>query len=132
MSKKEYSEEQIEEILSNPNVKTCSSKYITFTDEFKVKALELDKRYLLPREIFKKFWFPEYIINTKIPKQTLGTLRYKERNEWISWVISSKKGRLKKERIDFNNMTKDEKIQYLETENAYLKELHKQIYWHYP
>jgi hypothetical protein len=55
MSKKEYSEEQIEEILSNPNVKTCSSKYITFTDEFKVKALELDKKHLLPREIFKKF-----------------------------------------------------------------------------
>lgn len=132
MSKKEYSEEQIEEILSNPNVKTCSSKYITFTDEFKVKALELDKKHLLPREIFKKFWFPEYIINTKIPKQTLGTLRYKERNEWISWVISSKKGKPKKEKIDFNNLTKDEKIQYLETENAYLKELHKQIYWHYP
>jgi hypothetical protein len=43
MSKKEYTKEEIQELMSNPNVKSCTSKYITFTDEFKVRAIELDK-----------------------------------------------------------------------------------------
>ena len=43
MSKIEYTKEQIQELLSNPNVKSCTSKYITFTDEFKVRAIQLDK-----------------------------------------------------------------------------------------
>jgi len=42
MSKREYTKEQIEELLKNPYVKDCSTKYITFTDDFKVKALGLD------------------------------------------------------------------------------------------
>jgi len=44
MLKQEYNEEQIMEILKNPNVKSCSSKYITFTDEFKIEVLKLDKK----------------------------------------------------------------------------------------
>jgi hypothetical protein len=40
MSKQEYNDEQIEELLSNSNVKGCTSKYITFSDDFKLKALE--------------------------------------------------------------------------------------------
>ncbi len=67
MSKQEYSKEQIEEILKNSNVKTCSSKYITFTDSFKVKALELDKRWIYLRKTFADFWSPEYIINSVVP-----------------------------------------------------------------
>ena len=34
--------------------------------------------------------------------------------------------------MDINKMSKDEKIEYLETEVAYLKELHKTAYWKYP
>ena len=127
-----YSEVQIEELRKNKYIKTVTEKYITFTDEFKIQALELDKRYFLPKEIFKEFWFPEYIINTNLPKQTLATLRYKERKGWIKQVISSKKWRKKSEKINFENMTKDEKIKYLETENAYLKELYKIKHWNYP
>jgi hypothetical protein len=55
MSKQEYTKEQIEELLNNSCIKTCSSKYITFTDSFKIKALELDKNYLSPKIIFKDF-----------------------------------------------------------------------------
>lgn len=132
MSGIKYNQAQLEELRRNKYIKTVTEKYITFTDEFKIQALELDKRYFLPKEIFKEFWFPEYIINTKTPKQTLATLRYKERKEWVNWVISSKKWRKKSEKIDFENMTKDEKIKYLETENTYLKELYKIKHWNYP
>ncbi len=51
------------------------------------------------------------------------------KNEKLIW---NRKWRKKVEKVNFDNMTKDEKIEYLETENAYLKELHKKIYWHYP
>lgn len=132
MSGIKYNETQIEELRANKYVKTVTEKYITFTDEFKIKALELDKRYFLPKEIFKEFWFPEYIINTKTPKQTLATLRYKERKGWVNWVISSKKWRKQSEKIDFENMNLEEQNEYLRTENAYLKELYKLKHWNYP
>lgn len=132
MSGIKYNKTQIEELKANVYIKAVTEKYITFTDKFKIQALELDKRYFLPREIFKEFWFPEYIINTKTPKQTLATLRYKERKWWIKQVISSKKWRKKSKKIDFENMTKDEKIEYLEAENSYLKEPYKLKHWKYP
>jgi hypothetical protein len=44
MSNREYTREQILELLSNENIKDCSPKYITFTDAFKIKALELDSK----------------------------------------------------------------------------------------
>ena len=55
MSKQEYTKEQIQELLSNPCVKKCTSKYISYTDSFKLKALELDKKYINYRKIFKDF-----------------------------------------------------------------------------
>lgn len=132
MSNKEYSKEQIQELVSNICVKDCTSKYISFTDEFKIKALNLNKKWLLPREIFKEFNFPEYIINTKIPKQTLATLRYKERNKWISWIMSSKKWRKTLDKANFDNMSLEKQNEYLKTEIAYLKELYKLKHWKYP
>ena len=44
MSKQEYTKEQIQELVSNSCIKTCSSKYITFNDDFKLLALDLDKK----------------------------------------------------------------------------------------
>jgi hypothetical protein len=44
MSSTEYTSEQMLELLNNENVKNCSPKYITFTDAFKLKALELDSK----------------------------------------------------------------------------------------
>jgi hypothetical protein len=72
------------------------------------------------------------VINTKLPKNTLATLRFKEKIQWIQWVRSSKKWRKKHKEIDFENMSKDEKIEYLEAENDYLKELYKLKHWKYP
>ena len=58
MSKQEYSLEQIQDLLSNPNVKSCTSKYITFSDDFKLKALEWDKVWIFSREIFSECVIP--------------------------------------------------------------------------
>lgn len=129
MAEIKYTKAQMEELRANKYVKSLTQKYITFTDEFKIRAIELDKRYFLPREIFKEFWFPNYIINSEIPSESLKRWRRLSKSEKLVW---RKKWRPKKEKIDFENMTKDEKIEYLETENAYLKELYKYKHWKYP
>jgi hypothetical protein len=51
MDKLKYSKEQIIKLKQNTYVKNCTSKYLSFTDEFKIKALELDKRYFFSKEI---------------------------------------------------------------------------------
>lgn len=132
MSNKEYTKEQIQELVSNIYVKGCTSKYISFTDEFKIKALELDRNWIYHRKIFKDLWFPEYVYSTKIPKNSLWSWRFKLKNKWLPWLINTRKWRKKWEKLDFELMSLEEKIEYLETENAYLKELHKVTYWHYP
>lgn len=136
MSKKQYSIGQIKELLMNINVKDCSTKYITFTDEFKIKALELDRKWHYHRTIFKDFWFPEYICSSEVPKDSLGNWRFKLKNKWLSWLIKTKKWRKNKENInsaDISRMTLIEQNEFLKAENAFLKEIGKLFEkWAYP
>lgn len=127
-----YTEEQIKELLKNKYVRECSSKYITYTDEFKIRWLDLNKKWIHHKKIFKDFWFPDFIINSEIPKDTFDRLRYQLKNKWILGIINSKKWKPKKEKIDFSKMSLEQKIEYLEVENAYLKELYRLKHWKYP
>lgn len=136
MSKKEYTQEQMKELQLNSNVNLCTSKNIIYTDEFKIRAIQLDKRWFCPRDIFKDFWFPDYIVNWDIPGQSLKNWRYKVKKNWVIWLARWKKWRPKKERIDPSKMSKDEYIKYLEAKIAYQealeKEVYKSIHWYYP
>lgn len=132
MSKREYTKEQMQELLSNPNVKSCTSKYIIFTEEFKIRSITLDQSWFYHRRIFKDFGFPEYIINSKIPMQSLKNWRWKFKKKWILWLVDTKRWRVKKEKNNTSTMNKDEYIKYLEAKTSYLEELHKKVYWNYP
>jgi len=132
MSNKEYSEEQIGILKVNKYVRNCSSKYITFTDELKIEALKMDKEWIYFRDIFRYFSFPDFIVNSEVPRDIIKEWKKKLKNKWLPWLVGTKKWRKKWEKIDISKMTLEEKIEYLETENAYLKELHKVVYWHYP
>ena len=85
--------------------------------------LHLNKKWLFYTEIFKKLWFPEYIINSKIPQRSFHRWNYKNNN----WLIEDKKWRPKVEKIDFNNLTKDQYIEYLETKLEFYEEMKKYI-----
>lgn len=127
-----YNESQIEEIKSNKYVKDCTSKYITFTDEFKIKVLELDVKWIYHRKIFEDFWFPDYLINSKVVNRSLWNWRYKLKDKWLYWLINTKKWRKKKEKSDISKMNLEEQIEYFKTENAFLKEMYKLKHWKYP
>ena len=91
--------------------------------------MKLSKKYISTKEIFKKYWFPEYIINSDIPKNSIS--RWK-RNIKIKWVIEEDKWRKKKEYFDVSKMTKDEELEYLRAKVAVLEELKRLTDWNYP
>lgn len=114
-----YNETQIEELKKNKYVKSVTNKNINFTLECKLEVLRLSKKWIFYRDIFKKLWFPEYIVNSKIPERNYN--RWKTKSK--SWSIEDKKWRPKKEKIDFNNMTLEQENEYLRTKLALYEEL---------
>ena len=124
MTEIKYNKAQINELKANKYVKNVTEKHIVFKKEFKIKALNLSNKYILSKEIFKQLWFPEYIINSDIPKSSIS--RWKK-NIKQKWIIEEKKWRPIKDKIDFDNMTKDQYINYLEAKISYLEEIKKYI-----
>mgnify|MGYP003415180278 FL=1 len=118
-----YTQAQIKELKANRYVKNVTQKSITISLECKIEVLKLNKKWLFYTEIFKKLWFPEYIINSKIPQRSFHRWNYKNNN----WLIEDKKWRPKVEKIDFNNLTKDQYIEYLETKLEFYEEMKKYI-----
>jgi len=129
MAEIKYNNEQIKELESNKYVKSCTNKNINFTKECKLISIELCNKWLTTKEIFKSLWFPEYIINSRIPVLSLN--RWK-RNINRKWLIEENKWRKKKEYFDVTKMTKDEELEYLRAKVVYLEELKKLVDWDYP
>lgn len=123
MAEVKYNSEQIAELLANKYVKSCTSKNISFTKECKIEVIKQWKKWIFYREIFKNLWFPEYIINSKIPERSYN--RWKRNNK--KWEIEMKKWRPKKEKIDFNNMTLEQENEYLKAKLAYYQEIKKYL-----
>ena len=68
---KQYNKVQIEEILNNPYVLKCSENNLTFTKECKIESVKLWNDWYKSKEIFKKFNFPKYILDSKIPSRSV-------------------------------------------------------------
>lgn len=132
MAKIKYNESQIEELQQNKYVKDCTEKYITFTDEFKMKVLKWVDKWEYHRQIFYDCGFPDYVWATDLVPRIVGNWKHKMKTKWLEWIIWTKKWRKKWERIDTSKMSKEEEIAYYKAEVAYLKELYKKTYWHYP
>lgn len=128
MWKIKYTELQRNELKTNKYVKNCTEKHIVFTKNFKSESIKLHKE-MVPKEIFRKFWFPEYIINTDIPKNSIARW---EKNINEKWIIEENKWRKVKEYFDISKMNKDEYIEYLEAKLAIVEELKKIDKWDYP
>ncbi len=62
MSKKIFTEEQIETLAQNKYVKNVTNKAITYTDEFKKNFIAENQNGKFPREIFEECGFDVDII----------------------------------------------------------------------
>lgn len=107
MSKRIFTDEQVKQLRSNSNVSACSSKSITYSEEFKLKALIQYKEGLTSREIFTLAGFDLDVVGKEIPKECL--YRWRRRT-------GKRSGRPKT-----RGVTKEDKIKRLEAQVAYLK-----------
>ena len=88
MTQIKYISSQINELLQNKYVKNATKKHVVFTKECKLEAVKLYESWLTWKEVFQKLWFPEYIVNSDIPKNSLW--RWKNNiKKWIKAKIVS-------------------------------------------
>ncbi len=127
MSKHNFTDEQIQILLKNKNIKHCTSKAITYAKEFKVRAVqEYYQEGLSPNMIFRKAGFNLSLIGRMQPKWCLGRWRniYKTRgNQGLKDHRGKNGGRKPKIHEPDNVEYLKTKIGYLEAENNFLKKL---------
>jgi transposase len=122
MSKRIFTREQIEQLLSNKNI-VHVGKTIVYSKDFRIKAVKIyHEQGLTPQDIFKQAGLNLAVIGRKIPKQCL--------TRWSKVYRSKGEDGLRLEtrgkgggggRPKTKNLTIAERIEYLEAENAYLK-----------
>jgi len=123
MSKRRFSEVQIQELLANPNVSRCSDKSISYSKEFKVLAV---KKYYeegySPRMIFEEAGFERQVIGEDIPGHCLHRWNkvYRDKGEGKLRVETRGKHH-KGGRPKTKGLTDTDKIKRMEIEIAYLK-----------
>jgi transposase-like protein len=123
MSKRILNEDQIKELLANPNVSRCSNKSITYSKAFKVLAI---KQYYEEgynsKMIFEEAGFNIETIGRDNPKRCLYGWRkiYKSKGEDRLKIETRGKHR-QGGRPKTRGVTDNDRIKRMEIEIAYLK-----------
>ena len=73
----QFTQEQIEILLKNPNVESISSNTIRFTSEFKELALKKDKEGIPALQIFKDARFDLNVLGKETPKTSIRNWRHR-------------------------------------------------------
>ena len=128
MNKQTYSPEQLQALRNNPNVAKCSTKSITYSKDFKLRAV---KAYYStgqsPNTIFLEAGFDLNVIGRSRPKSCLRDWKkiYKIQGETGLTIESRGKngGRKPKTKESKDIEYLQTKIAYLEAENNFLRNL---------
>ena len=115
----QFTQEQIEILLKNPNVESISSNTIRFTSEFKELALKKYKEGVPASQIFKDAGFDLKILGKNPPQTCLGNWCFREKH------INKNNTRYLAREVKKNKALKSilEENRYLKAENAFLKKL---------
>ena len=122
MSKRTFTQGQIRELLRNPNVERCSEKSISYAKDFKILAVKKYQEGLPPHEIFKQGNFAIDLIGREKPKWCLQRWRKVFRQKGEGELTTETRGRGKgggRPKVHWTD--EKEKLEYLETQVAYLK-----------
>jgi hypothetical protein len=121
MSKRRFSQEEVDILSKNKNVKKYSEKSITYAADFKVRAVERYKEGLPSRDIFREAGFSLNMIGKNIPNDCLKAWNktyHKKGESALRTETRGKGGGRPKKVKDANDI---DKIKRLEAEVAYLK-----------
>jgi len=128
----QYKEEQIKELENNSKyVKQVRNNRITYTEKFKEEYWKWLKEWKSSKEIYKNLWFPEYVLNSHIPRKMKERWKIKEISKLSNnWKNKSKK--IKKRELDFEKMDLKEQNEYLRAKLALYEELSWLDLWNFP
>lgn len=123
MSKRIFNQDQIMVLSSNPNVKKCSPKSITYAQEFKLLAI--NKYYQEdygPKMIFEEAGFDLDVIGRDIPEKCMNRWRKIYNDRGVDCLGGENRGLSHHGgRPRIKGLTEKERIKRMEIEIAYLK-----------
>jgi transposase-like protein len=94
MNKSKFSEEQIKELLNNPNVTKCSSKTVSYNKDFKVRAVkQYDDDGKTANQIFREAGFDLSVIGEDTPEDRLRDWRLIFRTRGVEGLKTENRGR---------------------------------------
>ena len=123
MSKRIFTQEQIKELLQNPNVANCSERSILYQKNFKVVAIEKYHKGMPPAWIFREAGFDLAMIGHNAPEECLKRWRKinKEKGQAGLMVDGRKSNNPCGRPKGIEHLSDKEKLKYLEAQVAYLK-----------
>lgn len=119
MSKKLFTDDEIEQLNKNQYVLRVSTKAITYTDEFKTLFIAEYQMGKKPREIFKLAGFDPQILGQTRIKNAAERWRKAYAKSGVMGLRDTRKENLGRPRV--KEMTKDEIIQKKDAKIAYLQ-----------
>lgn len=127
MSKRIFSEEELKVLRNNPNVAGCSSKSVTFSKDFKVKAVKsYYEQGQSANSIFRQAGFDLTVIGRTTPKFRLRDWKKIYKTKGVTALNTETRGRSggRRSKYQANDVEYlQAKIAYLEAENAFLRKL---------
>jgi hypothetical protein len=120
MSKRIFTQEQINELLKNNYVTSCREKSISYHKDFKLFAVKQYESGLPAREIFTQAGFDERVIGSKTPRRCLQRWMKVFRTKGVNHLSLETRGR-GGGRPKTHWASDREKLKYLEAQVAYLR-----------
>lgn len=121
MSKRRFSQEEVNILSKNKNVKTCSEKSISYAKDFKVRAVRRYGEGMPSRDIFREAGFDLDMIGKDTPKGRLKEWNKTYRTKGESALQTETRGRGGGRPKKVKDANDTDKIKRLEAEVAYLK-----------
>ncbi len=124
MSKRIFNQQQINEMLNNNNIIKCSDKSITYSKDFKIKAVAQYCEGMSAKDILKQAGFDLAVIGKDTPKRCLMRWLKIFRKRGAEKLSTDGRGKEKgvgMGRPKLKGITDAEKIKKLELTVAYLK-----------
>lgn len=122
MNENKFSEEQIKELLCNCNVKKCSKKAITYNKDFKIRAA---RQYIeegkTANQIFRDAGFNIKTIRRHTPYGCLTRWKRIFKIKGEEGLKNDGRNKNSNGKSKTKGMTEAKRIEWLETEVAYLK-----------